>query len=65
MNGNGVTSSSSGNINTISIPTQHGNNPRLAPGGAELNLLPPNSTPNGSIYRNQGKLALVKGKRSY
>lgn len=66
MNGNGVTSSTSGNINTISIPTitQHGTNGNrhLAPGGAELNLLPSSSTPNGAIYRNQGKLAIMKGE---
>ncbi|CRK88415.1 CLUMA_CG002184, isoform A [Clunio marinus] len=63
MNGNGVTSTSSGNISTISIPTiaQHGTNgSRLAPGGAELNLLPSNTTPNGAVYRNQGKLAIMK-----
>lgn len=60
MNGNGVTSTTSGNINTISIPAiaQHGNGSRLAPGGAELNLLPPNS--NGAVYRNQSKL-IMKG----
>jgi len=63
MNGNGVTTSS-GNISTISIPTisQHSNGSRLAPGGAELNLLPAGSTPNGAIYRNQGKLAIVNGE---
>lgn len=64
MNGNGVTSTSSANISTISIPamTQHGTNgSRLAPGGAELNLLPSSSTPNGAIYRNQAKL-IVKGE---
>ena len=65
MNGN-VTSSSA-NINTISIPAlTNGGSSRLAPGGAELNLLPSNSTTpmtnNGAIYRNQGKL-IVKGKR--
>lgn len=61
MNGNGVTSTTSGNINTISIPAiaQHGNGSRLAPGGAELNLLPPNS--NGAVYRNQSKL-IMKGE---
>lgn len=66
MNGNGVTTSSTANISTISIPTitQHGTNgSRLAPGGAELNLLPSNNTPNGAIYRNQGKLAIVKGEK--
>lgn len=67
MNGNGVSSSSpSTNISTINIPaiSQHGTNgSRLAPGGAELNLLPPNSTPNGAIYRNQGKLSIVKGEK--
>ncbi|KAL7016410.1 hypothetical protein ACKWTF_010017 [Chironomus riparius] len=63
LNGNGTSTT---NINTISIPTltQHtngGTNHRLAPGGAELNLLPSNSTTsNGAIYRNQGKL-IVKG----
>lgn len=62
LNGNGTSTT---NINTISIPTltQHngGSNHRLAPGGAELNLLPSNSTTsNGAIYRNQGKL-IVKG----
>jgi hypothetical protein len=65
MNGNGVTSSTSANISTISIPaiSQHGiNGSRLAPGGAELNLLPSSTTPNGAIYRNQGKLAIVKGE---
>lgn len=64
MNGNCVTSTSSSNISSISIPSiaQHGTNgSRLAPGGAELNLIPANSTPNG-IYRNQGKLAIVKGE---
>lgn len=64
MNGNGVTSTSSANISTISIPAmaQHGSNgSRLAPGGAELNLLPSSSTPNGAIYRNQAKL-IVKGE---
>lgn len=64
MNGN-VTSSSA-NINTISIPALTNGGSRLAPGGAELNLLPSNSTTpmtnNGAIYRNQGKL-IVKGKR--
>ena len=67
MNGNGVTSSSSGSISTINIPSisQHGaNGNRLAPGGAELNLIPANSTSNGAIYRNQGKLAIVKGEKS-
>lgn len=65
MNGNGVTSSAS--ISTINIPSiaQHGTNGnRLAPGGAELNLIPANSTSNGAIYRNQGKLAIVKGEKS-
>jgi hypothetical protein len=65
MNGNGVSSSSSANISTISIPaiSQHGTNgSRLAPGGAELNLLPSSTTQNGAIYRNQGKLAIVKGE---
>lgn len=57
MNGNGA--------NTINIPslTQHTNgSSSLAPGGAELNLLPSNSTTtnNGAIYRNQGKF-VVKG----
>lgn len=64
---NGVTSSSSANISTISIPTiaQHGTNGnRLAPGGAELNLLPANSPSNGAFYRNQGKLAIVKGEKN-
>lgn len=68
VNGNGVSSStSSANISTISIPTiaQHGTNGnRLAPGGAELNLLPPNSTPNGAIFRNQGKM-IVKGETEF
>lgn len=62
MNGNGMNSSSA-NISTISIPAiaqQGSNGSRLAPGGAELNLLPPHSTANGAIYRNQGKL-VVKG----
>jgi hypothetical protein len=60
MNGNGVTSSQA-NISTISIPAiaQGTNGNRLAPGGAELNLLPPNSA-GSAIYRNQGKL-IVKG----
>jgi hypothetical protein len=63
MNGNGASSNT--NINTISIPalTQHTNgSSHLAPGGAELNLLPSHSTTtnNGAIYRNQGKL-IVKG----
>lgn len=62
MNGNGVTSTTSGNINTISIPAiaQHGTS-RLAPGGAELNLLPANSNGNGAVYRNQSKL-IMKGE---
>jgi hypothetical protein len=63
MNGNGTSTT---NINTISIPalTHQNGASRLAPGGAELNLLPSNSTTavtnNGAIYRNQGKL-IVKG----
>lgn len=63
MNGNGVSSSSS--ISTISIPAiaQGTNGNRLAPGGAELNLLPPNSMNNGAIYRNQRNL-IVKGENS-
>jgi hypothetical protein len=44
---------------------QNGVNQRLAPGGAELNLLPSintsTTTQNGAIYRNQGKL-IVKGE---
>lgn len=63
---NGVTSSSSANISTINIPSiaQLGSNgSRLAPGGAELNLIPSNSASNGNLYRNQGKLAMIKGKR--
>lgn len=67
MNGNGVASSQSTNISTINIPSiaQHGSNGnRLAPGGAELNLIPANNTSNGAIYRNQGKLAIVKGEKN-
>ncbi|XP_070490181.1 uncharacterized protein [Chironomus tepperi] len=67
LNGNGTSTT---NINTISIPTltQHtngGGNHRLAPGGAELNLLPSNSTTsNGAIYRNQGKLIVKETNNS-
>lgn len=67
MNGNGVAPSSSANISTINIPSiaQHGTNGnRLAPGGAELKLIPANSTSNGAIYRNQGKLSIVKGEKN-
>lgn len=62
--GNGTTSTNTTNISIPSMTHQGSTINRLAPGGAELNLLPQTSTTssNGSIYRNQtGKLAIVKG----
>lgn len=68
LNGNGATATAAGNINTISIPSlthQTNGNHRLTPGGAELNLLPSNSTTsNGAIYRNQGKLIVKESNNS-
>jgi len=74
MNGNGMTSvPTTASINIPALAQQQQlqhNGSRLAPGGAELNLLPPNSItaqqqpPNGAIYHrtNQSnKLAIVKG----